>query len=78
MAWIPGAEQRYYNPTTNRIPASIFTNHFEPALEDAETHILDGIDTDRSDDIPTAWDTLRLPVVVVPILPLVVETEVNA
>ena len=63
-------EAIYYNPTTNRIPTSILSNHFNAALQEAETNVFDGIENVRYHDVQTTWLGIELKPVTVPILPV--------
>jgi hypothetical protein len=72
VAWIPGYERRYYNPTTNRVPGSILSNWLAAALGDARGNQLPGEGPNaRYDDIPSPWTSIRPKVQTIPIVPTV-------
>ena len=77
MAWIPGQNQRYYNPTTNRVPASIFNNHFRYALEEARTNVFEGVEDAVYHDVKTTWTEIELKPVNVPIVPVTMITSLE-
>lgn len=71
MTWLPWMQQPYYNPTTNRVPLSVLENWQAAALQNAdEKNDFEGIDTDRSDDIPSPWVGIKPKPVTVPIQPV--------
>ena len=70
MGWIPGQSQRYYNPTTNRVPTSILGNHLRYALEETGDNVFDGIENVAYHDIPTAWTEIELKPVHIPVVPV--------
>jgi hypothetical protein len=53
--YIPGYEQHYYNPTTNRVPGAVLRNHFRPALEDVKVGQPGIQPLHREEDIATPW-----------------------
>jgi len=66
--WIPGYEQRYYNPTRNIIPGTILGTHFAYALDEARGNF--GPDVSRSDDVATPMLNLKPRMASVPVLPV--------
>ncbi|GAI52284.1 unnamed protein product, partial [marine sediment metagenome] len=78
MAFNPAwPEAVYYNPTTNRIPVSIFSNHFRFALEETETNVFEGIEDAVYHDVATAWTEIELKPVNIPIVPVQMITTIE-
>ena len=78
MAFNPAwPEAVYYNPTTNRIPLSIFGNHFRYALEEARTNVFEGVDDAIYHDVPTPWTEIELKPVNIPIVPVQMITSLE-
>ena len=77
MAWVPGYQQRYYNPTSNRIPVSILGNHLRYALEETETNVFEGIEDAIYHDVPTPWVEIELDPVHIPIVPVQMITSLE-
>jgi hypothetical protein len=66
--WVPGYEQHYYNPTTNRIPQAILGNWLTYALDETRENV--GPAISRYDDIETPWRNIKAKPNTVPIVPV--------
>lgn len=73
MGWIPGYEQPYYNPTTNRVPQAVLAGWMRFSMEEAEGNF--GPDDNRSDDVPSPWLAIRARPMTVPVVPV---TKISA